>query len=283
MERWLYCVPLPILSLSGVDRHDCLTTSFSVLGELWVELVLFQIALHSVHPLQSGPSTRSLTSHLHRYYMFCYVHFVSSHHMAIPRKTFLGGDRLESPWPSHRSWTFHFRFGLSLFCPESILACSSRLCASFAALLCVAPSTHCHIKVGLMTVLYSLFFSFTGTFLSQITPDNPLQEFHADRTLLSTSAPHPPVASILDPKYLNELVQCIGTPAKQTASLDPAGLKYSVFFLLILSPFSSSTSLHISSCCSTSLIWTPPISLYRQQRALPMVGLFECCWLTRPL
>ena len=46
--------------------------------------------------------------------------------------------------PLHRSWTFHFWFGLSLFCHESILAFSSRLCASFAALLCVAPNTHCH-------------------------------------------------------------------------------------------------------------------------------------------
>ena len=73
-------------------------------------------------------------------------------------------------WPLRRSWTFHFWFGLSLFCPESILAFSSRLCASSSALLCVAPNTHCHnnyIKVGLMTVLYSLFFSFTGTFLSR--------------------------------------------------------------------------------------------------------------------
>ena len=66
-----------------------------------------------------------------------------------------------------------------------------------------------------MTVLYSLFFSLTRTFLSEITPDNPLLEFHADRTLLSTSAPHPPVASIVEPKYLNVLVHGIGTPAKQ--------------------------------------------------------------------
>ena len=69
--------------------------------------------------------------------------------------------------------------------------------------------------------------------LSQIITDNPLQEFHADCTLLSTSAPHLPVASIVEPKYWNELVHGIGTPAKQTSSLDPAGLKYSVFFLLI--------------------------------------------------
>ena len=87
-----------------------------------------------------------------------------------------------------------------------------------------------------MTVLYSLFFSLTGTLLSQITPDNPLQESHADRTLLSTSAPHPPVASIVEPKYLDVLVHDVGTPAKQTSLLDHAVLKYSVFFLLIFSP-----------------------------------------------
>ena len=94
-------------------------------------------------------------------------------------------------------------------------------------LLCfvLRPTLAAIIKVALMTVLISLFFSLTGTFLSQITPDNPLQEFHADRTLLSTSAPHPPVASIVEPKYLNDLVHGIGTPAKQTSSLDPAGLK----------------------------------------------------------
>ena len=103
-----------------------------------------------------------------------------------------------------------------------------------------------------MTVLYSLLFSLTETFLSQITPDNPLREFHADRTLLATSAPHPPVASIVAPKYLDVLVHGIGTPAKLTYSPDPAGFKYYVFFLLIRSPFPSSTSLHLSSCCSTS-------------------------------
>ena len=43
------CVPLTILSLSGVERHDCVSPSFAVLGERWVELVLFQIAPHSVH------------------------------------------------------------------------------------------------------------------------------------------------------------------------------------------------------------------------------------------
>ena len=110
----LHCVPLPILSLSGVDRHDCLSPSFSVLGELWVELLLFQIAPHSVHPSQSGPSTTSLPSHLHRCYMFCYVRFVSSHHMAIPRKAFLGdirGDRLDH------------RIAPELFISDSVFPC----------------------------------------------------------------------------------------------------------------------------------------------------------------
>ena len=71
---------------------------FSVLCELLVELVLFQIALNSVRPPQSGPSSRSLPSHLHHCYLLCNVRVFSSHHMAIPRKAFLGdicGDWLD--------------------------------------------------------------------------------------------------------------------------------------------------------------------------------------------
>ena len=141
----MHCSPLPILSLSRTDRHDCLSPCFSVLCELWIELALFQIAPHSVHPPQSVPSSRSLPSHLHRCYMLCNVCVFSSHHMAIPRKAFLGDIMWWLVWPLCRSWTFHFWIGLSLFCPESILAFSSRLCASLAALLCVAP-THCRIS-----------------------------------------------------------------------------------------------------------------------------------------
>ena len=158
---------------------------------------------------------------------------------------------------------------------------NSVVCTICCSALCSAQHSLPYIKVGLMTVLYHLFFSLTDTFLSQITTDNPLQEFHADRTLLSTSAPHPPVASIVDPKYLNELVHGIGTPAKQTSSLDPAGLKYSVFFLLIHSQFPSSTSSYL--VVGLPLIWILHIALDRQQRSLPMVGLFEYCWLARPL
>ena len=83
------CSPLQNLSLSGVDRHDCLSPGFSVLCELSIELVLFQIAPHSVHPPQSGPSSRSSSSsRLHRCYFLCRICVVSSHH--TPRKAFLG-------------------------------------------------------------------------------------------------------------------------------------------------------------------------------------------------
>ena len=159
------CSPLPFLSLSGVDRHDCFFPCFSVLCELWVELVLSLIAPHSVHPPQFGPSSTSLPSHLHRCYLLCTIRVFSSHCMTIPRKAF-------------------------------------------------------YVVIGsTIASVLNLLFSLTGTFLSQITPDNAIQEFHADHTLLSTSAPHPPVAYIVEPKYLNELVHGIGTPAKQNASL----------------------------------------------------------------
>ena len=65
-------------------------------------------------------------------------------------------------------------------------------------------------------------------------------------------SPHSPVASIADPKYLNELEHGSGTPAKQMFSLDPAGIKCSVFFLRSISPFPSTNFLHLSNCCSTS-------------------------------
>ena len=81
---------LPILSLSGVDRNDCISPCFSVLCELWIKLVLSQIAPHSVHPPQSRLSSRSLPSHLYCCYLLCNVRIFSSHHMAIPRKAFLG-------------------------------------------------------------------------------------------------------------------------------------------------------------------------------------------------
>ena len=77
------CSPLPIISLSGVDRHDCLSPCFSARCELWVELVLSQIAPDSVHPRQAWPSSRSLPSHLLRCYFLCNMCFSSSHYMAI--------------------------------------------------------------------------------------------------------------------------------------------------------------------------------------------------------
>ena len=83
--------------LSGVDRHDCLSPSFTVLGELWVELVLFQVAPHSVHPPQSGPSTRSPTFIV----VTCFATFVSS---------------LLITWPNHerRFWATYVVIGLTI-------------------------------------------------------------------------------------------------------------------------------------------------------------------------
>ena len=99
-KAWLLTFALLCRSypLSGVDRHDCISPCFSVLCELGIELEVSQITLHSVHPLQFGPSSRSLPSHRHCCYMLCNVRIVSSQHMAIPRKAFLGdicGDWLD--------------------------------------------------------------------------------------------------------------------------------------------------------------------------------------------
>ena len=173
--------------------------------------------------------------------------------MAIPRKAFLGDIYVVIGLTIASLLNFSFLIRSFLVLPLVHLSIFiSVVCILCSSALCSAQHSLPYIRVGLMTVLNSLFFSLTGTFLSQITTDNPLHEFHADRTLLSTSAPHPPVASIVEQKYLNVFVHGIGSPDKQTYSRDPAGLKNSVFFLLIRSPSPYSTSLQLSSCCSTS-------------------------------
>ena len=124
------CSPLPILSLSGVDRHDCFPPCLSVLCELWVELVLFQIAPHSVHPPQSGPSSKSLPSHLHRCY--CFAIFVSF---------------LLITWPYHerRFWTTYVVIGLTI---ASVL--------NFSFLIryfLVLPSIHLNIFTSVVCII----------------------------------------------------------------------------------------------------------------------------------
>ena len=86
------CSPLPILSLSGVNHHDCLSPCFSVVCALWVELVLY------VNPPQSGLSSRCLLSRFHLSYFLCNNRVVSSRYMVIQRNAFLSdmcGDWLD--------------------------------------------------------------------------------------------------------------------------------------------------------------------------------------------
>ena len=73
---------------------------------------------------------------------------------------------------------------------------------------------------------------------------------------------------------MNELLHRIGTHAKQTSSLDPAGLKYSAFFLLIISPFPPS-NLPCYQVVFLHLIWNLHITLDCQLRTLTMASLFE--------
>ena len=62
-------------------------------------------------------------------------------------------------WPLRCSWSLHFRFGISLFCPESIfLSVVYILCCS---VLCSAHHSLPYIRVGLVTIFYNLFFSLT--------------------------------------------------------------------------------------------------------------------------
>ena len=83
------------LFTAGVDRHDCVSPGFSVLYELWIELVFFQVSYHftlcSVHPSQSGPSSMSLPSHLRDCISFAtFLTSLLITCMAIQQKVFLG-------------------------------------------------------------------------------------------------------------------------------------------------------------------------------------------------
>ena len=145
----ILCSPLPMLSLSGFDRHDCSSPCSSVECEVWIELVLSQIAPHSVHPPQSGPSSSSLPSYLHRCYLLCNFLVIITwpyHERSFLVTYVVIGLTIASILAF---WTFRFYFciSVSVFCPESILAFLSRFCASFAVLLCVTPNTHCHTAI----------------------------------------------------------------------------------------------------------------------------------------
>ena len=95
--KWFKLLSAHLCRSSGVGSHDCLSTCFSVQCELWFEMVFFHIAPYSVHPHQSGPSSRYL-SHRHRCYLLCNIRVFSSHYMGIQRKAFLSdicGDWLD--------------------------------------------------------------------------------------------------------------------------------------------------------------------------------------------
>ena len=106
------CVPLPILSLSG----SIAMIAFRHPSRFWARALGRARVVSDRSAL--GPSTSVWALHevsqLHRCYMFCYVRFVSSHHMAIPRKAFLGdirGDRLDH------------RIAPELFISDSVFPC----------------------------------------------------------------------------------------------------------------------------------------------------------------
>ena len=74
------------------------------------------------------------------------------------------------------------------------------------------------VIVRLITVLYILCLSLTGTFLSQMTPVTSLHLFHASRTRFLQSVVVPPSASNIDPRYLNVVTVLISSPPSLTLS-----------------------------------------------------------------
>ena len=109
---WGLCSMLPILSISGVDRHDCIYQGFSVLCERWIELVFFRtlsIHLNIDLPRCIFPSASSLLLPLQH---SCSRFSLGPH----TTKGVISGCHMWClSWPLHRSWTLHSWFCFSVF------------------------------------------------------------------------------------------------------------------------------------------------------------------------
>ena len=157
--------------------------------------------------------------------------------MGIPGNAALCDIILCGDWPDHCSSPEHLVSDSVI--PDFTLNPSSYQCCSesFGVMLFVMPNNcyHIYITIGLMESFIHICCNLTVVFFS-----------HIPRRHLYAFTSHPPVACVVDTKYLNELVHGIRFPAK------PAGLKYYVGIMSRPTNCLSFPPPHLSSCCSTS-------------------------------
>ena len=108
----------------------------------------------------------------------------------------------------------------------------SMVCKRYPSCLRSAQHSLPYTIACLTNVLYSLLFSFTGTFLSLISPHRFLHRDQATFISPSTSFPHPPLQYITEPRYLKLLAMAV---VLHLTSLHPFD-ENSVFDWLIINP-----------------------------------------------
>ena len=131
------------------------------------------------------------------------------------------GSRLKQ-WPNHFSLLFSRKVSIGVTC-TSFLMSSCLMCPNlvfplahinllisdefslFTSYFLTAQHSEPYVIAGLMIVLKSLSFKFTGIFLSHITPDTSFDFIHSIRILVLTSACEPHSLVNSDPRYLTEL------------------------------------------------------------------------------
>ena len=145
----------------------------SVLCHLSRHLVSGNIVFHQVSPSQLWSASISLSVYLHLQYL-----------ASFQMSTFLTWSSLVFPLAHHS-------MRISVVC--------NFLSSFFLTAQHYAPYT----MTGSIAVLYTLSFNFVGMFLSHIAPVVSLHFDQAIFTLLFTSFSAPPLASNIEPRYLN--------------------------------------------------------------------------------
>ena len=162
----------------------------------------FQISLTRVFPSCFRSSSLPFPWYIRSQYFPQYVFTISPHHMPVSDQS-----SLDDLFGSLR----HSCCSSDVFIPDLVFACHSAIHRSilisvtsirFSCLFVVAHVSAPYSIAGLITVLYTFPFSFTGILLSHSTPLHFFQFIQPAPTRFVISVSIPASSSILVPRYL---------------------------------------------------------------------------------
>ena len=159
----------------------------------------FQISLTRVFPSCFRSSSLPFPWYIRSQYFPQYVFTISPHHMPVPDQSSLG-DLFGSLRHSCCSSDVFMSLRVTPHIHRSILISVTSI--RFSCLFVVAHVYAPYSIAGLITVLYTFPFSFTGILLSHSTPLHFFQFLQPAPTRFVISVSIPPSSSILVPRYL---------------------------------------------------------------------------------